>query len=346
MKHWKLLLLAVLALQTAGCGSFVARSISRAPNRYPAWFSSEAPVWLEFNPKLLTNFVAHFVDVGPPPARLCYRIIDPADYQFKVSSTNWLANGKKQYQFTFHATVPARANAWTTAPRGTVLLLHGYGVAQFSMLPWAFPLAQDGWRCVLVDLRGHGESTGKRVYFTVRETNDINQLMAQLARDKELAQPVSLMGESYGAVLALRLKSVDPRFGPVVAIAPYATFSNAVLNIRDQYCDWVPMPLARAGVKKLPSVLGIPASEFDTTTVLRRNPVKALFVAGAEDEIAPPAEVKEIHALAVPGSPMIIVPEATHEALTYYFKDLLPVVVPWLDDSNQESSSSSSSLSK
>ncbi|HXC35678.1 MAG TPA: alpha/beta fold hydrolase [Candidatus Acidoferrales bacterium] len=334
MKHWKLLLLAVLALQTAGCGGIMARAVSRAPNRYPSWFSSEAPVWLAFNPKMLTNYVAHFVDVGPPPARLCYRIIDPGEYDFKISSTNWMDNGTKEYRFNFNANVPGRTNAWTTAPRGTVLLLHGFGVAQFSMLPWAFPLAQDGWRCVLVDLRGHGESTGKRVYFTVLETNDMNQLLAQLARDKELAQPVALMGESYGAVLALRLKSVDPRLGPVVAIAPFANFSNAVLNIREQYCDWVPKWIARAGIRKLPAVLGIPASEFDPTTVLRRSPVKALFVAGAEDDIAPSAEVKEDQALAAPGSPLFIVPEATHEALTYYFKDLLPVVVPWMDHPN------------
>lgn len=290
---------------------------------------------LAFNPKMLTNYVAHYVEVGPPPARLCYRIIDPADYDFRVSSTNWLDNGKKEYRFDFHATVPGRTNAWTTAPRGTVLLLHGYGVAQFSMLPWAFPLAQDGWRCVLVDLRGHGESTGKRIYFTVLETNDMNQLLSQLVRDKELRQPIALMGESYGAVLALRMKSVDPRIGPVVAIAPFASLSNAVLNIREQYCDWVPRWMVRAGVKKLPSLLGIPAGEFDTTTVLRRNPVKALFVAGAEDDIAPPAEVKEVRDLAAPESRFIIVPEATHEALTYYFKDLLPVVMPWLDHPNQ-----------
>lgn len=319
----------------AGCGSFVARSIARAPNRYPTWFSAEAPVMLAFNPKLLTNYVAHFVNVGPPPARLCYRIIDPADYDFKVSSTNWLDNGKKEYRFDFHATVPGRTNAWTTAPRGTVLLLHGYGVAQFSMLPWAFPLAQDGWRCVLVDLRGHGESTGKRVYFTVLETNDMNQLLAQLARENELKQPIAMMGESYGAVLALRMKSVDPRIGPVVAIAPFANFSNAVMNIREQYCDWVPKAMVRAGIKKLPSLLDISASEFNTTTVLRRKPVKALFVAGADDDIAPPAEVKQVQSLATPGSPLIIVPQATHEALTYYFKDLLPVVVPWLDDAKQ-----------
>ena len=331
MNFFRLLLLLALALNTAGCGSFVAHSIARAPNSYPSWFSAEAPVMLAFNPKLLTNFPTRFVDVGPPPARLCYRVIDPADYHFKVSSSNWLEHGDKEYEFNFHATVPGPTNRWTASPRGTVVLLHGYGVAQFSMLPWAFQLAEDGWRCVLVDLRGHGESTGKRVYFTVKETNDIAQLLDNLARDKELAEPVSLMGESYGAVLALRMKTVDPRIHSVVAIAPYASLSNAVLNIREQYCDWVPKVMVKAGVRKLPKLLKIPASEFDTTTVLRRQPVKALFVAGGDDKIAPVAEVEQVRALALPGSKFIVVPDATHEAVTYYFKNLIPVVLPWLD---------------
>jgi pimeloyl-ACP methyl ester carboxylesterase len=331
MKFLKWLALAVLALNVTGCGSFVARSIARAPNRYPSWFSEEAPVLLAFNPKMLTRFPAQYAEVGPPPARLCYRVIDPANYDFKMSSTNWLAHGDKDYEFTFRAHLPGRANRWTDAPRGTVLLLHGYGVAQFSMLPWAYRLAEDGWRCVLVDLRGHGVSTGKRIYFTIKETEDMRQLLDALARRNELAGTVSAMGESYGAVLALRLKGADPRIHSVVAIAPYASFSNAVMNIREQYADWVPKAMVRAGIKKLPALLKIPAAEFDTTTALRQRPVKALFVAGGQDDISPVAEVKRDYALALPGSELILVPGATHEALTYYFKQMAPAVLAWLD---------------
>lgn len=332
MRIFKLLLLAAAALNLAGCGTFVAHSIARAPNRYPSWFGSEAPVTLAFSPKMLTNFVTHFIDVGPPPARLCYRIIDPADYHFTVSSTNWLEDGEKQYEFRFHATVPGPTNQWTTAPRGTIVLLHGYGIAQFSMLPWAFRLAEDGWRCVLVDLRGHGQSTGRQIFFTVKETNDLNQLLVALSRDNELAEPVSAMGESYGAVLALRWKTVNPGIHSVVAIAPYASLSTAVLNIRREYASLIPKFMVKEGLKKLPSVLQISSAEFDTTTVLRRKPVKALFIAGGEDKISPPQEVEKVRALASPGSEFIVVPEATHEALTYYFKELVPVVLPWLDN--------------
>jgi len=164
----------------------------------------------------------------------------------------------------------------------------------------------------------------------VKETNDMSQLLGALARDKKLTDPVSLVGESYGAVLALRLETVEPRIHSVVAIAPYASLSNAVLNIRQEYASWIPKVVIKSGLKKLPSVLQIPASEFDTTTVLKRTPVTALFVAGGEDKITSVKEVEQLRSLALPASELIVVPDATHEALTYYFSELVPPVLAWL----------------
>ena len=331
---FRLLLPVLLALSTAGCGTFMARRMAQAPNRYPTWFAPKAPVALAFSPKFLTNFPKQFVAVGPPTARLCYRVVEPADYNLKSSSTNWLERGRKQFEFDFHADVPGRSNVWTSAPRGTVVLLHGYGLAQFSMAPWALRLAQEGWRCVLVDLRGHGKSTGSQIYFGVRETNDLSQLVDKLAQDGQLKEPVAAFGESYGAALALRWKTVEPRVRTVVAVAPYAGLSNAVLNLRHEYAAWLPKTLIKAGLKQLPAVLEIPAGELDTTTELARRPVTALFVAGAKDKITPVADVEQLHALAAPGSELIVVPDATHEAVTYFFADLVPRVLTWLAENS------------
>ena len=267
---------------------------------------------------------------GPPAATLCYRVIEPAQYQGSVTSSNWLADGKRQFQFSFSATVPAPANAWTAAPRGTVFLLHGYGLAQFSLAPWALRLAEDGWQCVLVDLRGHGRSTGKQIYFGLNETNDLSQLLDQLASTGPVAQPVAALGESYGAALALRWATVDPRLQTVVALAPYASLSNAVLNICHDYAGWLPTGLVKSGLRQLPACLGVSAAELDMTTVLTRHPVRALFVAGAEDTIAPSDDVAVLQQLAAPGSKLVVVPDATHEALTYYFDDLTGPVLGWL----------------
>jgi len=336
-----LLLLAragVLVYGTRGFLSFVAHRMVQSPNTYPTMFVPKARVRLGFSSKFLANFPVRFVAVGSHPARVRYRIVEPADFHLQTASTNWLQHGKKHYGFTFHADIPGQANEWTPAPRGTVVLLHGYRVGMFAMAPWALRLSKEGWRCVLVDLRGHGKSTGRRIYFGLQETYDLIELLNQLELDGQLAWPVAVIGKCYGAALALRWKTVDPRVGEVVAITPYAELENLVLNLRDDYAPWVPRTLIRFGLKQLPSILDVAPNELDITTLLARKPVPALFVAGAEDQVTTIADVSRLEQLAAPESQLIIVPNATHEAVTYFFDDLVPPVLAWLNRASRSNS--------
>ena len=126
-----LLLLPILwALSATGCGTYMAKRMAQAPNSYPQWLAPDAPVLLAYSAGFLTNFPKQFAEVGSPPARLCYRVIEPADYDLKVSSTNWLEHGRERTEFDFRANLNAPTNLWTLQPRGTVLLLHGYALAQ------------------------------------------------------------------------------------------------------------------------------------------------------------------------------------------------------------------------
>jgi len=124
-----------------------------------------------------------------------------------------MVRGRARFKFSFRLNVPGRVERLDSRAASTVLLLHGYGVAQFAMSPWALRLAQDGWRCVLVDLRGHGKSTGKRIYFGTQEARDLSQLLDTLAHDGQLATPVAAVGESYGAALAVRWKASSHALG-------------------------------------------------------------------------------------------------------------------------------------
>jgi pimeloyl-ACP methyl ester carboxylesterase len=332
--RWVAGLLLLFTVLGTGCSTFVANRIAQAPNTYPSWLAPSAPVLLSFNESLLANSPERFADVGPPPARLRYRVVEPAEYHLKVIPTKFVEGGEVRYKFEFRAEMP-RANPWTVAPRGTVVLLHGYGLAEFAMAPWAFRLAEEGWRCVLVDLRGHGKSTGKKIYYGVTEAGDMSQLLDVLGNRGQLAPPVAAIGDSYGAALALRWKTMDPRVGRVVAIAPYGVLSSAVLNICHDYASFLPRALIRAGLGQLPAVLDVKGDELDTTTVLARHPVTALFVSGAEDNVVPLADLQRLYAQALPGSEMIVVPGATHETLPYHFSELVPPVLAWLSASEQ-----------
>ena len=78
-------------------------------------------------------------------------------------------------------------------------------------------------------------------------------------------------------------------------------------------------------------MLKVPPEELDTTTVLKRDPVAAFFVAGGEDAISPAADVAELERMAGPGSRLIVLRGATHEAVTYYFDELAAPVIAWLE---------------
>jgi pimeloyl-ACP methyl ester carboxylesterase len=287
-------------------------------------------VELAFGSNYLASFPARFADVGPPAARLCYRLVEPADYHLEATVPDGGDAEPRRTKFTFHATVPGSPTAFTSSPRGTLVLLHCYGMSKTVMAPWAWRLAQEGWRCVLVDLRGHGKSTGKRIYFGAQEARDLSQLLDSLTREGRLVEPVAVLGYSYGAALALRWETVEPRVRRAVAIAPYAELAASVLNVRREYAPLVPAACVRAGLHNLPRILEVEPGELDTTTLLARTSVPALFVAGGLDAITPVPDVARLHALATAGSQIVVLPRATHETLPYWLNELEAPLVNWL----------------
>jgi hypothetical protein len=107
--------------------------------------------------------------------------------------------------------------------------------------------------------------------------------------------------------------------------------SNATLNLGREYARWFPQSFLKAGLRQLPSVLKVPPAELDTTTVLERQPVTALIIAGVADEIMPLDEVRKVFRAAAPGSTCLEVADATHEAVPFFFDELVPVVRGWLE---------------
>ncbi len=337
MASIRIFLLLLLGIALTGCGRFVAARIAQAPNTYPTWLAPVAPVQLSFAEALLTNVPAEYLEVAAPPARLRYRVMEPAHYQFKSWRSNVVESGHSRLLVGFSARLPAQTNGWSTQPRGTVFLLHGYGVGMFAMLPWSLNLAQHGWRCVLVDLRGHGKSTGDKIYYGPQESADLRQLLDQLTRDGRITPPVTVVGESYGAAVALRWSTEDDRIKRVVAMTPYGSLSNAVLNICHEYSRWLPDGLIRAGLKDLPRTLGVAPEELDTRTIMQRSPCDTFFIAGAQDRITPPEVVLELFAATTRQRQMLTVADATHEAAPYFFTDLEAPVVEWLNATERAS---------
>src|SRR5699024_8427436 len=94
---------------------------------------------------------------------------------------------------------------------GTVILLPGWGETKETLLGYALDFANHGYRVVLVDLRGQGQSSGNYVTYGLIEHRDISQLVTALYQRKLVAGKLALVGISEGATIALDTAAADRR---------------------------------------------------------------------------------------------------------------------------------------
>jgi pimeloyl-ACP methyl ester carboxylesterase len=84
--------------------------------------------------------------------------------------------------------------AWSIGSGRLIILVHGWGGIGAQMAPLAAAIAAAGFRCVLFDALGHGESDVGRIGFD-RFGDDVAELCASLGE-----MPFALVGHSAGAL--------------------------------------------------------------------------------------------------------------------------------------------------
>ncbi len=140
------------------------------------------------------------IEVGPPAASLLVWVIDPI-----------VEKGEP-----------------VTAPKGTVIVLHGYRDEMEWFACKAKGLSRHGYRTVLIDLRGQGHSTGEFMTFGVQESKDVVSLIDGLEQRSEIAGPIGVWGMSYGASTAIMAGTRDERIRAVVAVSPFESMRSVV----------------------------------------------------------------------------------------------------------------------
>lgn len=226
----------------------------------------------------------HFrVAVGPPDAMLAVTIVDPDQ----------------------------------AAPiRGTILVLHGVGAKSFYMLGTARELAAAGYRCVLVDLRGHGGSTGRWLTYGVQESKDLAQVLAELDRRELVEGDLGVFGISYGATTGLLFAAAEPRVKAVVAVAPFASMRDEVPSYLRTALPGIGHLLSKEQVTELIDEAGRQANfnpdDSDAAAAMRFVSADVLLIHGEDDLVVPKYQSEKIHAAAPQKSELVIVPGLGH----------------------------------
>ena len=247
-------------------------------------------------------------------------VIEPGDYGAKVNShftkhRSLLTGLRAYYRFKFgiaFSQFPPQPELETNNIRGTIFLLHGYGSDKNFMLGWGLALAQAGYRTVLVDLRGHGHSTGGRIYFGGIERTDMVQCLDSLRRRRVCGGPVGVLGISYGAVLALQWAAIDPRVEGVTAISPYSDPGTAVEAFLKAKAPLMPGSIDRKVAGIIVSDLAARWPDLTTKTAVRGIARPILFVRGERDKLCGREFMSNLQQAAPCGSEAIVVPHANH----------------------------------
>ena len=334
----RVLLLLVLLVITSGCSvsRLAANHIVTAPNLQRAQPTNYFAKWqTNFFPNGASNpLVSTTIPVGPPQAQLRGICFPPGDYHWRFESTiktnrtgkrNFLLTAQPETNHTFAA----------RAEPATVILLHGYSMTKESMLPWAFALAQAGYRVIALDLRGHGESTGARIGFGRLEAADLSQALDYLIAHGLCDERVAVLGISYGATMALHWAARDPRLDTVIAIAPYNQPDEAIAR----FAKMMDLPLSqktvRAGTSRAAAKMNLKWKEWSAESSIRRAKCRVLLVGGEEDPICPPEDIRALERAANESGTVraksIVVPQANHFVVGMSMGFLNRPIKAWLN---------------
>lgn len=326
-------LLTAMLLGLAGCvtSERVARHIVTAPNVQHKPAAPLLEQWMKALTAGSDPFRYFTIPVGPPGASLAVMELPPGDYHAEATTavkTN--RHGRREFALSWLADTNAPP---TPCPkRGTIFLLHGYAGQKEVMLPWAFRLAKAGYRSVLVDLRGHGRSTGQTFSCGKSEAMDLIQVLDYMSAQGDSDQAVGVLGLSFGADLALLWGARDARVRTIVAIAAYNHPQDALGRLARE----MNAPLKPAVLRKATALaaawLDLDWAELSGEYALRRLTVPVLLIGGGKDAISPLSDLAALMRAAPPGSQRLLIPEANHAVVGFWFHQLAEPVNAWFKE--------------
>lgn len=211
---------------------------------------------------------------------------------------------------------------------GDVVLIHGTGARAEMWTPQIKLLEELGYRCIVPDLRGHGDSEDLREQMDIEaHLKDIVETLEQY----DLRYPAIFAGHSLGSIISLELAARRPELvskilaaampGRVPAItvatfkvflgAPFHAIKGSVIHRNLAWRERVLLDTSHHSLQQI--VENFANLNYVDNLPAVKCPVH--FVVGRLDPIAPAKHVQVMHSKLMPNSSFQVIEWAGHNCM-------------------------------
>jgi pimeloyl-ACP methyl ester carboxylesterase len=192
-----------------------------------------------------------------------------------------------------------RLRTWTLRcadARKTAVVVHGLGDSLESYLDIGRRLKDRGFTVLLLDLRGHGMSTGDRITLGGHEREDVRAAMGHLRRRGLAGGGFLLVGHSVGAVSVLRAAAVENDVKAVIVEAPFDSYRETVerhARLFFRIPRWTQLPRITVAFAEIWA--GFDADDVDAVRAAARIRAPLMAIVDGADRRMPEVVVRRIY---------------------------------------------------
>ncbi|MEM9419115.1 MAG: alpha/beta fold hydrolase [Planctomycetota bacterium] len=288
MRNFRLIFFCLtLDLALGGCAGTIGRAAVKTPNQGKATQELNAHV---AEPEMEGAMIDHRlrVEIDQPAASLSVWVIDPSNEEIHDNDQGlWFAT-------------PGNKTRKSRQPHSTVLILHGFRhwKNDWAYLVWARFFAQHGYRAVLVDLRGHGGSTGDWSTFGPQEARDLKYVVDELDRQNLLAGNLGVFGGSYGGATAIHFAGIDPRVVSAVTVSAFSTMREVLPSFIKAELGWLSGAVGVWGYDRIVDAAGkaggFNPEDADARKAMRTTSAHILILHSLADKHVPPQHARDL----------------------------------------------------
>jgi fermentation-respiration switch protein FrsA (DUF1100 family) len=133
---------------------------------------------------------------------------------------------------TFSSSDGLTLRGWYLPSQNGAAIIVGHGFGGYRALEPAELLARNGYGVLTFDWRAHGESDGDLCTFGYHEARDVAGALAWLQTQPDIDPGrIGMLGESMGAVAAIRAAAKLTGLRAIVADSPYPSSEEGVKNV-------------------------------------------------------------------------------------------------------------------